>query len=294
MTDENTIQDPRERGPEGPFPEQDQPYPGLEAEMTPKPDYGEDSYRGCDKLKDRVALITGGDSGIGRAIALAFAREGADVAISYLDEHEDAHETVRVVEEAGRKAVAYPGDIQDEEFCKNLIERTVEDLGKIDILINNAAFQSTHERFTDITTELWQRAMRTNLDAMFYLSKYALKRMPEGGAIINTTSIQAFQSSPELTHYATTKGGIVSFTRALAKDAIQQGVRVNAVAPGPIWTPLIVSTMDPEKYTTFGENTPMGRAGQPKELAPAYVFLASNDSSYITGEIIGVTGGNPL
>ncbi|HEV2073492.1 MAG TPA: SDR family oxidoreductase, partial [Thermomicrobiales bacterium] len=204
-------------------------------------------------------------------------------------------ETVRVVEASGRRAVAYPGDIQDEEFCKNLIERTVEDLGKIDILINNAAFQSTHERFTDITTELWQRAMRTNLDAMFYLSKYALKRMPpEGGAIINTTSIQAFQSSPELTHYATTKGGIVSFTRALAKDAIQQGVRVNAVAPGPIWTPLIVSTMDPEKYTTFGENTPMGRAGQPKELAPAYVFLASNDSSYITGEIIGVTGGNPL
>ncbi len=294
MTDENTIQDPRQRGPEGPFPEQDQPYPGLEAAMTPKPDYGEDSYRGCDKLKDRVALITGGDSGIGRAVALAFAREGADVAISYLDEHEDAQETVRVVEEAGRKAVAYPGDIQDEEFCKNLIERTVEDLGKIDILINNAAFQSTHERFTDITTELWQRAMRTNLDAMFYLSKYALKRMPEGGAIINTTSIQAFQSNPELTHYATTKGGIVSFTRALAKDAIQQGVRVNAVAPGPIWTPLIVSTMDPEKYTTFGKNTPMGRAGQPKELAPAYVFLASNDSSYITGEIIGVTGGNPL
>jgi NAD(P)-dependent dehydrogenase (short-subunit alcohol dehydrogenase family) len=294
VTDENTIQDPRERGPEGPFPEQDQPYPGLEAEMTPKPNYGEDSYRGCDKLKDRVALITGGDSGIGRAVALAFAREGADVAISYLDEHEDAQETVRVVEASGRRAVAYPGDIQDEEFCKNLIERTVEDLGKINILINNAAFQSTHERFTDITTELWQRAMRTNLDAMFYLSKYALKRMPEGGAIINTTSIQAFQSSPELTHYATTKGGIVSFTRALAKDAIQQGVRVNAVAPGPIWTPLIVSTMDPEKYTTFGENTPMGRAGQPKELAPAYVFLASNDSSYITGEIIGVTGGNPL
>jgi NAD(P)-dependent dehydrogenase (short-subunit alcohol dehydrogenase family) len=294
VTDENTIQDPRQRGPEGPFPEQDQPYPGLEAAMMPKPDYGEDSYRGCDKLKDRVALITGGDSGIGRAVALAFAREGADVAISYLDEHEDAQETVRVVEEAGRKAVAYPGDIQDEEFCKNLIERTVEDLGKIDILINNAAFQSIHERFTDITTELWQRAMRTNLDAMFYLSKYALKRMPEGGAIINTTSIQAFQSSPELTHYATTKGGIVSFTRALAKDAIQRGVRVNAVAPGPIWTPLIVSTMDPEKYTTFGENTPMGRAGQPKELAPAYVFLASNDSSYITGEIIGVMGGNPL
>ena len=294
MTDPNTIQDPRQRGPEGPFPEQDQPYPGLESEMSPQPDYGETSYKGCDKLKDRVALITGGDSGIGRAVALAFAREGADVAISYLDEHEDANETVRVVEEAGRKAVAYPGDIQDEEFCKNLIERTVEDLGKIDILVNNAAFQTTHEHFTDITTELWHRALRTNLDAMFYLSKYALKRMPAGGAIINTTSIQAFQSSPELTHYATTKGGIVSFTRALAKDAIKQGVRVNAVAPGPVWTPLIVSTMDPEKYTTFGQNTPMGRPGQPAELAPSYVFLASNDSSYITGEIIGVTGGNPL
>lgn len=294
MTDANTVQDPRDQGPKGPFPEQDQPYPGSEAGMQPQPDFGLNSYKGCDKLKGKVALITGGDSGIGRAIALAFAREGADVAISYLDEHEDAQQTVRIVQAEDRRAMAYPGDIQDEEFCKGLIERTVADLGRIDILINNAAFQSTHERFTEITSELWHRAVRTNLDAMFFLSKYALKHLPEGGTIINTTSIQAFQSSPELTHYATTKGGIVSFTRALAKDAIKQGVRVNAVAPGPIWTPLIVSTMDPEKYTTFGKDTPMGRAGQPAELAPAYVFLASNDSSYITGEIIGVTGGNPL
>jgi NAD(P)-dependent dehydrogenase (short-subunit alcohol dehydrogenase family) len=294
VTDQNAIQDPRGRGPQPPFPEQDQPYPGIEANMTPEPDFGEDSYRGSGKLEGRVALITGGDSGIGRAVALAYAREGADVAISYLDEHQDAKETVRVVEESGRQAMAYPGDIQDEEFCKNLVERTVEDLGRIDILVNNAAFQSTHERFTEITTELWHRTMRTNLDAMFFLSKYALKQMEPGGAIINTTSIQAFQGSPELTHYATTKGGIVSFTRALAKDAIKQGVRVNAVAPGPIWTPLIVSTMDPEKYTTFGQDTPMGRAGQPKELAPAYVFLASNDSSYITAEVIAVTGGNPI
>ena len=294
MTDQNGLQDPRERGPQPPFPEQDQPYPGIESRMSPEPDYGESSYRGSGKLEGRVALITGGDSGIGRAVALAFSREGADIAISYLDEHEDAKETVRVVEASGQKAVAYPGDIQDEETCKSLVERTVEDLGRIDVLINNAAFQSTHERFTDITQELWQRAMHTNLDAMFFLSKYALKHMQPGGAIVNTTSIQAFQGSGGMTHYATTKGGIVSFTRALAQDAIKQGVRVNAVAPGPVWTPLIVSTMDAEKYTTFGEDTPMGRPGQPAELAPAYVFLASNDSSYITAETIAVTGGNPI
>ncbi len=294
MTDPNTMQDPRERGPKPPFTAQDQPYPGSEAGMQPRPDYGEATYQGSGKLTGRVALITGGDSGIGRAVALAFAREGADVAISFLDESTDAQETVRVVEDAGRKAVAYPGDIRDEEFCKSLIERTVEDLGSIDILVNNAAFQSTHDRFTEISQELWDRTIDTNLSAMFHLSKYALMHMKPGGAIINTTSIQAFQGSGGMTHYATTKGGIVSFTRALAQDAIQQGVRVNAVAPGPIWTPLIVSTMDPEMYEQFGGDTPLGRPGQPAELAPAYVFLASNDSTYITGEVMAVTGGNPI
>jgi hypothetical protein len=289
-----TTQDPREQHPQPPFAPQDQPYPGIEAKMDPRPDYGEDSYKGSGKLEGRVALITGADSGIGRAVALAFAREGADVAISYLDEDVDAQETVRVVEAAGRKALALPGDIQDEDHCKTLVERTVSELGGLDILVNNAAFQSTHERFTEVTTELWQRTMRTNIDAMYYLTKYALQHMGEGGAIINTTSIQAYQGSGGMAHYAATKGAQVSFTKALANDAIKQGVRVNAVAPGPIWTPLIVSTMDPEKYTEFGKDTPMGRAGQPAELAPAYVFLASNDSSYITGEIIGVTGGNPL
>jgi len=294
MSDPNRLQDPRERGPKPPFARQDQPYPGSEARMQPEPDYGEDSYKGSGKLQGRVALITGADSGIGRAVALAFAREGANIAISYLEENADAEETIRVVEAAGRKAVAWPGDIQDEEICKSLVERTVEEFGQIDILVNNAAFQSTHERFTEITQELWDRTLRTNLDAMFYLSKYALKQMKPGGAIVNTTSIQAFQGSGGMTHYATTKGGIVSFTRALAQDAIKQGVRVNAVAPGPVWTPLIVSTMDAEAYMQFGADSPMGRPAQPAELAPAYVFLASNDASYISGEIIAVTGGTPI
>lgn len=294
MSDHNTMQDPREAGDLPPFPDQDQEFPGSEAQMEPKPDFGEETYRGCDKLSDRVALITGGDSGIGRAVALAFAREGADVVISYLNEDEDAQETVRVVEEAGRKAIAIPGDIGEESHCLHLIERTVSEFGKIDILVNNAAFQSTHERIFEITSEQWHRAIRTNLDAMFYLSKAALKHMGEGGTIINTTSIQAYQPSSSLLHYATTKGAIVTFTKALAEDAIQQGVRVNAVAPGPIWTPLITSTMGHDSYGEFGGQSPMQRPGQPAELAPSYVFLASNDSSYISGQVIGVTGGSPL
>lgn len=285
-------QDPRTRHHTGEFPEQDQPYPGIEAEMTPRPDFGEESYRGSGRLEGKVALITGADSGIGRAVALAYAREGADVAISYLSEEEDARETARVVEESGRKALLLPGDIREKSHCVSIVERTVQELGALDILVSNAAFQSTWERVVDIPDEDWHRAIETNLDAMFYLTKAAIPHLRKGGSIIITTSIQAQEPSAALLHYATTKGAQVTYTKALAQDLIQDGIRVNAVAPGPIWTPLIVSTMDAEMYKSFGEDTPLGRAGQPAELAPTYVFLASDDSTYITGETIAVTGGN--
>ena len=248
-----------------------------------------------DRLTGKAALITGGDSGIGRAVALAFAREGADVLIAYLPEEEsDARETCRFVEEAGRKAVAVPGDISEEHQCQHLVERAFDAFGKLDILVNNAAYQMSHASIQDISAEEWDYTFRTNIYAMFYLCKAALPKMPEGGTIINTASIQAYQPSAQLLHYATTKGAIVTFTKALSEEAIKHGVRVNAVAPGPIWTPLIPSTMPPEKALNFGKDTPMERPGQPAELAPLFVFLASNDSSYITGEIIGVTGGKPL
>lgn len=284
--------DPRTLKSQGPFPKQDQEYPGTEAEMTPLPDYGEESYKGSGKLEGKVALVTGADSGIGRAVALAYAREGADVAISYLSEDEDAKETARVVEESGRKALLLPGDIREKSHCESLVTRTVSELGGLDILVSNAAFQSTYDRVADIPDEDWHRAMETNLDAMFYLTQASTPHLPEGGSIIITTSIQAQQPSAALLHYATTKGAQVTYTKALAQDLIQNGVRVNAVAPGPIWTPLIVSTMGAEMYEEFGADTPLGRAGQPAELAPAYVFLASADSTYITGETIAVTGGN--
>lgn len=301
MTDPNAKTHPQEhaagspeRAPQPPFEGQDQPYPGIEAEMTPKPDFGEESYKGSGKLTDRVAIITGGDSGIGRAVALAFAREGADVVISYLSEHQDAEETARVVRDAGRRALVIGGDIREKAQCLKIVEQTIEAFGQIDILVNNAAFQTTVASFMDLSDEEWHRAMTTNLDAMFYLTQAALRHMKPGGAIINTTSIQATKPSASLIHYSTTKGGIVTFTRALAQEVIEQGIRVNAVAPGPIWTPLIVSTMGEDAYKDFGKDTPLGRAGQPAELAPAYVFLASNDSSYITGETIAVTGGTPM
>jgi NAD(P)-dependent dehydrogenase (short-subunit alcohol dehydrogenase family) len=294
MTMRESEQDPKKQGPQPPFPEQQQQPPGLESEMSPKPDYGEQSYKGTGKLTGKAALITGGDSGIGRAVALAFAREGADVLISYLNEDPDAEETCRAVREAGRRAIAVPGDISQEQHCRELVARAVREFGKLDILVNNAAYQMTHESIQEISSEEWDYTFRTNIYAMFYLCKEALPHMPEGGAIINTASIQAYQPSAQLLHYATTKGAIVTFTKALSEEAIKQGVRVNAVAPGPIWTPLIPSTMPPEQASNFGKQTPMQRPGQPAELAPAYVFLASQDSTYISGEILGVTGGKPL
>jgi NAD(P)-dependent dehydrogenase (short-subunit alcohol dehydrogenase family) len=270
--------------------------PGLTSEMSERPDHGEDSYRGSGRLTGKRALITGGDSGIGRAVAIAFAREGADVLISYLPEEEpDAQDTARLIEKAGRKAVALPGDIRDAAHCQALIDRALSDLGGLDILVNNAAFQMAQPGgITDITDEQFDRVMKTNLYAMFWLCRAAVPHLRPGATIINTASVQAYQSSAPLLDYATTKGGIVAFTKALAEELAEKGIRVNAVAPGPIWTPLIPSTMPKEKVESFGEDTPLGRKGQPRELAPAYVYFASDDSSYTTGEVLGVTGGKPV
>jgi NAD(P)-dependent dehydrogenase (short-subunit alcohol dehydrogenase family) len=264
--------------------------------MEPEPDYGEESYRGSGRLEGRKALVTGGDSGIGRAVALAFAREGTDVAFSYLEsEEKDAQETVRLVEEAGRRALPLPGDIRDENHCGALVDSTVSAFGGLDILVNNAAYQMAQPGgITDITTEQFDRVMKTNLYAMFWLCRAAVPHLRPGATIINTASIQAYLSSSALLDYATTKGGIVAFTKALAEDLAERGVRVNAVAPGPIWTPLIPATMPPEKVKSFGGDTPLGRAGQPAEVAPAYVYFASQESSYTTGEVLGVTGGKPV
>ena len=291
---QRSQQDPKEFGDKPPFPQESLDYPGLESDMTPRPDFGENSYKGSGKLTDKVALITGGDSGIGRAVALAFAREGADVVISYLNEDSDAEETVRVVEEAGRRALAIPGDIGEEQHCLDLIDRTVKEFGRLDILVNNAAFQSSYQDIQELPSEDWDRAFKTNIYAMFYLSRAALKHLPPGGTIINTTSIQSFQPSPALIHYASTKGAITTFTKALSEAAIQQSVRVNAVAPGPVWTPLIPATLPEDSVKKFGQGNQMGRPAQPAELAPSYVFLASDDSSFITGQVIGVTGGAPI
>jgi len=274
--------------------------PGSEQSVTGsmevQPDHGEDTYEGTGKLKDRVAVITGGDSGIGRAVAIAFAREGADVVVAYLEgEEEDARQSAQLVEKAGRRAVTVPGDLTSEDACQKLVDRTVEEFGRIDILINNAAYQMSQDGgIEDITTEQFDRVMKTNLYAMFWLCKKALPHMQRGATIINTSSVQAASPSPNLLDYAMTKAGMVNFTRGLAMMLAEKGIRVNAVAPGPIWTPLIPATMPEEKVETFGEQTPMGRVGQPAELAPAYVFLASAESSYITGEVIAVTGGQPV
>ncbi len=289
-------QNPMEKGAKPPHPEQQQDVPGLESEMDPKPDYGESSYRGSGKLKGKAALITGGDSGIGRAVALAFAREGADILISYLNEESDAQETVRIVQKEGRKCIAVAGDIQEESQCKNLVERAVSEFGKVDILVNNAAFQMTRKSLEEISSEEFDRTFKTNIYATFYLSKAAVPYMPKGGSIINTSSINAATPNPTLLPYAATKAAIANFTGGLAQLLIEKGIRVNAVGAGPVWTPLIPSTMPTEKVKHFGEKeSPMKRPAQPSELAPLYVLLASeNDSSYISGAYLPVTGGRPV
>ncbi|MBV8458772.1 MAG: glucose 1-dehydrogenase [Acetobacteraceae bacterium] len=277
-----------------PLPRQQQEPPGFTEELEPRPDHGEQSYRGSGKLQGRAALITGADSGIGRAVAIAFAREGADVLISYLCEHEDAKETARRVEEAGRRAVLVAGDVQDPEHCRRLVARALQDFGKLDVLVNNAAYQMTYSDIEEISDEEWDHTFRTNIYSMFYLTKAAVPHMKPGGAIVNTASINSKMPSPQLLAYATTKGAIANYTAGLAQLLAEKGIRVNCVAPGPIWTPLIPSTMAPDKVEHFGENTPLGRPGQPAELAPAYVLLASDEASYITGALLPVTGGRPM
>jgi NAD(P)-dependent dehydrogenase (short-subunit alcohol dehydrogenase family) len=271
-------------------PQQQQP-PGIESEMTPKPKAEDDKYKGNGKLQDKVALITGGDSGIGRAVAIAFAKEGADVAIIYLNEHEDAKETKNLVEKHGRRALAIAGDITDETFCQRAVQQTVDEFGKLDILINNAAEQHPQKSIEDISKEQLQRTFSTNIFSMFYLTKAALKHLHEGSAIVNTTSVTAYKGNPQLLDYSSTKGAIVAFTRSLSQSLVEKGIRVNAVAPGPIWTPLIPSTFPEEKVETFGKQVPMQRAGQPEEVAPSYVFLASDDASYISGQVLHPNGG---
>lgn len=275
-------------------PPQQQTPPGTTAAMTPRPDHGETSYVGSGKLEGKVALITGADSGIGRAVAIAYAREGADVLLSYLSEHDDARSTADLVEQAGRRAILAAGDITSEAHCRELVETAVTDLGRLDILVNNAAFQRTYDNIGDITADEWDTTFRTNIYAPFFLSKAAAPHLKPGSSIINTTSIQAKSPSPMLLAYAATKGAISNFTAGLAQMLGDKGIRVNAVAPGPIWTPLIPSTMPPEKVASFGNDTPLGRVGQPAELAGAYVLLASNEASYMTGAVIAVTGGEPM
>ena len=287
------MQDPREQYAKPPFEKQPQEAPGLSAKMKPVPDCGETSYTGSGKLTGRKALITGGDSGIGRAAAIAYAREGADVAVGCLPgDEEDAQEVVKLIEAAGRKGVVLAGDITGEDFCLSLVEKAVQELGGLDILVNNAASQVTAPDILDITTEQFDRTLKTNLYALFWITKAAIPHLPSGASIINTTSVQAYEPSQAITDYAMTKAGIVDFTKALSKTMIEKGIRVNAVAPGPFWTPLQSSGgATEEKLKNFGATVPLGRPGQPVEIAPVYVLLASQEGSYITGEIFGVTGG---
>ncbi|HLO86247.1 MAG TPA: SDR family oxidoreductase [Nostocaceae cyanobacterium] len=272
-------------------PPQQQEPPGVESKMTPRPKAEDDQYRGSGKLQDKIAIITGGDSGIGRAVAIAFAKEGADVALVYLKEHGDAKETQDLVENQGRRAVTIAGDITDENFCRQVIERTVDEFGKLDILVNNAAEQHPQQSIEDISQEQLERTFRTNIFSMFYLTKAAVKHLQPGSSIINTTSVTAYKGHSQLLDYSSTKGAIVAFTRSLSQNLISKGIRVNAVAPGPIWTPLISSTFPDEKIETFGKQVPMGRPGQPKEVAPSFVFLASEDASYMSGQVLHVNGG---
>lgn len=290
------MQDPTKQYPKPPFKKQLQPEPGLATAMSPKPDHGEDTYQGTGKLAGRRALVTGADSGIGRAVAIAFAREGADILLSYLPEEEkDAAEVVALIEKTGRRAVTMPGDISSEAFCKKLVSAATAKLGGLDILANIAGKQVAQDNIEAISTSQFDKTFKVNVYAMFWLCKYALPHMPPGSSIINTASIQSYDPSPTLLDYATTKAAIVAFTKSLAKQVAQKGIRVNAVAPGPIWTPLQPSFgQPPERIPNFGESTPIGRPGQPAEVAPAYVFFASQESSYITAETLGVTGGKHL
>jgi hypothetical protein len=296
MTDRLRMQDPREQYPKPPFPEQPQPAPGLASKLEPPADHGEDSYRGSGRLEGRRALITGGDSGIGRAVAIAFAREGADVAISFLpSEQPDADEVLELIRREGRKAAALPGDLMDEGYARGLPRQAVEALGGLDVLVVNAAHQKYFDSLEEMTTEDFDATMRTNLYALFWTTQEAAKIMPAGGSIITTASVQAYDPSTTIMHYATTKAGIVAWTKALASELIGKGIRANAVAPGPFWTPLNpAGGSSQEKVRTFGQSSAFGRPGQPVEIAPVYVLLASQEGSYITGEVYGVTGGEGI
>jgi NAD(P)-dependent dehydrogenase (short-subunit alcohol dehydrogenase family) len=295
MTDQYTFKNPVTAYEHIEPPKQHQPEPGLDAELMPKADLGEDSYRGTGRLEGRRAIVTGADSGIGAATAIAFAREGADVVLSYLpEEEEDAARIANLIEKAGRKAVKVPGDLKDPDTCRELVDTALRELGGLDILVNNAGKQVAQEDIGEITDEQFDHTLKTNVYAMFWLTKAAVPHLPAGSAIINTTSVQAYNPSPTLLDYATTKASINNFTKGLAQQLAPKGIRVNAVAPGPIWTPLQVSSGQPkEALPEFGKNTPLGRAGQPAELAPAYVFLASAESSFVIGETLNVNGGSP-
>ena len=274
--------------------QQQRRQPGLEQEMNPAPQSGESSYRGSGKLKDKVALISGGDSGIGRATAIAFAKEGADLALFYLDEHQDAAETRAMVEQEGRRCLLISGDIGQEEMCRKAVESAVGEYGRIDVLVNNAAEQHVETEFEELSSAQMERTFRTNIFSMFYMTKAAALHMRDGSAIINTTSVTAYRGSGQLIDYSSTKGAIVSFTRSLSKALVSKGIRVNAVAPGPVWTPLIPASFPADKVAKFGQDTPMGRPGQPEEIAPSYVFLACRDSSFMTGQVLHPNGGEVI
>ncbi|MFC4873149.1 glucose 1-dehydrogenase [Negadavirga shengliensis] len=293
MSNINPAKNPQEKYEQPPYPEQEQEVPGTEEALQPKADHGEMTYKGSGKLAGKKAVITGGDSGIGRAVAIAFAREGADVMISYLSEDEDAKKTLSYIEEAERKAVSVKGDISEESHCKAIIQKAVDEFGRIDILVNNAAYQMARESLEELSSEEWDYTFKTNIYAMFYLCKAAKPHMPPGSAIINTTSVNAYDPKPILVAYAATKGAIQNFTASMGQLLADDGIRVNCVAPGPVWTPLIPATMPGEAVKNFGKNTPMKRAGQPAELAAVYVLLACDDSSYMTGSTVQVTGGTP-
>jgi len=293
--DRRSAKNPRDAGPKPPQPPQEQSGTGKSSRMKPEPDYGVESYRGHARLTDKVALVTGGDSGIGRAVALAFAREGADVVIGDLENEDDARQSAALVESAGRKAITIVADIGSDAHCKELVEQAVRKFGRIDILVNNAAKQGKSvERFEDIDAERVEATFRVNILSMFHLVRHALPHMLEGSSVINVASIQAYKPSPQILDYAATKGAIVTFTKGLAQSLIERGIRVNCVAPGPVWTPLVVQSFDAEKNAEFGKDSPMGRPAQPAELAPVFVFLASSEASYVNGEVLGVTGGKPL